>query len=115
MSSSHCLRRGLLIAALLFLSLFILSCEAEQENNNSVGSRTNNNARLRDAINLVCKEVTDNLVTVGNFTTSAYQKIETSIYNAINESSFVHQLVQEATGTILIIVPILLCKFLQEL
>lgn len=104
MSSPHCLRRGLLIAALLFLSLFVLSCEAGQENNNSVRSRTNNNARLWDAINFLYKKVADNLVTVGNFTTSAYQKIETSIYNAVNESSFVHQLVeifQEATGTIL--------------
>ena len=109
MSSPHCLR-GFLIAGLVFLSLFVFSCGEDQENN-SVGFWRDpetfllnviQNA-LAQAIKVLYKKVTDNLVTIGNFTTSAYQKIETSIYNAVNESSFVHQLVeifQEATGTI---------------
>ena len=114
MSSPHC---GLLFATLLFLSLFVFSCGAEQEST-SVGFWRDPKTflwnlmqkalevlykKVKDNLNVLYKKVTDNLVTVGNFTTSAYQKVETSIYNAVNKSSFVHQLVeifQEATGTI---------------
>lgn len=107
MSSPHC---GLLFATLLFLSLFVFSCDAKQEKS-KINSLTNPlwnwwdviQDTLEQEIGLLYKKVTDRLVTVENFISSAYQKIETSIYNAVNESSFVHQLVeifQEATGTI---------------
>ena len=111
MSSPHCLR-GFLIAGFLFLSPFVFSCDAKQEKSkiNSLTSLLKDppwdviQKALEEKIGLLYKKVTDRLVTVENFISSAYQKVETSIYNAVNESSFVHQVVeifQEATGTIL--------------
>ena len=111
MSSPHCLR-GFLIAGLAFLSLFVFSCGAVHKSRSSKENyysdlwtyhSLNKIPETVLTVAQAAKEVTDNLGTTESFTI-AYQKIETLIYNAVNENSFVHQLVeifQEATGTIL--------------
>ena len=111
MSSPHCLR-GFLIT-LAFLSLFVFSCGAVHKSSkenyysdlwtyHSLNKIPETVFTVAEAAEEVAKKVTNNLGTTENFTI-AYQKIETLIYNAVNENSFVHQLVeifQEATGTI---------------
>ena len=103
MSSPHCLR-GFLIAGLAFLSLFVFSCGAvhkSSKENYYSDLWTYYSNKIPETV-LTVAQAANNLGTTENFTI-AYQKIETLIYNAVNESSFVHQLVeifQEATGTI---------------